>query len=169
MSTVNDLYNSIQLNAETGESTNIEDIGNFLEDIDTMVEGVGGSLTELESQIEALFEDPKKTMLGIGSILANEAINEATSKIIVPVIAKKLFQKHFISEGYDNADEYLRKLGVVNGMNGLDFTNSRLLRDGEHIIEINVVYTVKTVQLLPVKNEFTFYQSASTIPWLMGE
>ena len=29
MSTVNDLYNSIQLNAETGESTNIEDIGNF--------------------------------------------------------------------------------------------------------------------------------------------
>lgn len=59
MSTVNDLYNSIQLNAETGESTNIEDIGNFLEDIDTMVEGVGGSLTELESQIEALFEDPK--------------------------------------------------------------------------------------------------------------
>ena len=31
-------------------------------------------------------------MLGIGSILANEAINEATSKIIVPVIAKNYFK-----------------------------------------------------------------------------
>lgn len=46
--------------------------------------------------------------------------------------------------GAMSADEFLKKMGVRNGLSGLDYTGSRLLEDGQYrVIDFAVEYGVE--------------------------
>ncbi|OPZ84412.1 MAG: hypothetical protein BWY74_04208 [Firmicutes bacterium ADurb.Bin419] len=172
VSSTNDLYNSIQSIAETGMSTDINDTDSVLASWEAIKEeALNGesSVANLEQMVGDICSDPKNMILGIGAIFATEGINEITSRYIAAPIAKVLCKKHFTDAQFDDPDAYLKSLGVVDGLDGIDFTNSKLFPDGENTIEIVAVYKVKVIQLFPIENEFVFYQTAETKGWLLGE
>lgn len=172
VSNTNELYNSIQTIAETGANTNIENPGDVLSSWDTIMSEVRAgraNVDTLEQQIGDICSDPKKMILGIGKIFVSEAIDETVSRFLAPPIAKTLCKKHFTEDIYNDPDAYLKSLGVVGGLDGIDFSNSKLFPGGENKIEFVAVYKVKIIQLFPIESEFVFCQKASTKGWLLGE
>ncbi len=172
VSNTNELYNSIQNIAETGANTNIENTGDVLSSWDTIMAEVKAgtaSVETLEQQIGEICSDPGKMILGIGKIFISEAIDETVSRFLAPPIAKTLCKKHFTEDIYNDPDAYLESLGVEGGLDGIDFSNSKLFPGGENKIEFVAVYKVKVIQLFPIENEFVFCQTASTKGWLLGE
>lgn len=70
------------------------------------------------------------------------------------------------------ADEYLRKAGVIDGMEGLDFRNSKLFSDDEYrMIDIVVEYKVDMFffDLLFIDPQLTVVQRCVIPAWLDGD
>ena len=77
--------------------------------------------------------------------------------------------KKYIADG--NTDSYLKKLGVQDGLNGLNFKASSFLSD-QRSINVVVVYNVKinTFNLFGKEDViFTMKQTASTAAWVRGK
>ena len=162
----NSMLNEIEAIGETGRNTNFtstDDVYKAWDDIKKNLSGAAGNIEEM------LATDPEQLVYGMGAVLGTDAIDIGTSRLIAAPIAKGMVRKHLTDPKHKDADKYLRAIGVVNGLDGLDFSNSTLFPQGNNEINIVVVYKVKAIPLLPINTEFTFCQTASTRGWLTGD
>ncbi len=79
-------------------------------------------------------------------------------------ICKKIAEKRLASAD-SGADAYLRWLGVVGGLKGLDFSKSEICAAGGDDIKVIVTYKVHMLKLLNVDLNFNFEQCAYTKTW----
>ena len=101
-------------------------------------------------------------------MMAQTAVNEVASRVITQPICKALMPRYLTNGGSrDDADTLLRKLGVVDGIDGLNFTMSSFLRD-QRSVNVVLVYQIKV-------NGYGFFvvtlvikQTASTAAWVKG-
>lgn len=130
--------------------------------------------SDLSNNIEVLMSDPKGLMMGFAALAGQKIIEEGKSQLVAE-LAKTLSLKNIElknvqnKEIIQNADDRLKSLGIENGLAGLDFSNSTIFPNGSSDINITVQYSVKILQLLPVKSEAVFCQTASTRGWLYGD
>lgn len=111
------------------------------------------------------FSDPKAIMKGIGSVAKDGALSAAKSYVIAAPISKVLVKKQVDLYGKNaKGKDILESLGVVNGMNGINFTGSTLFNDGK-TITIQASYTMKVEYPFFNQFQFHFIQTASTKAW----
>lgn len=111
------------------------------------------------------FSDPKAILKGLGSLAKDEALSAAKSYVIAAPISKALVKKQVSLYGEDRQGrDVLEKLGVVGGLDGLNFTGSTLFNDGK-TITVQVSYTMKVNYPGFDKKKFHFIQTASTKAW----
>ena len=116
-------------------------------------------------------------MLGLGTVLASNTLDLATSRVIAEPVCKALIQKHLKRSGSDTADRFCKSVGIVQGtylaqknnFNGLDFSRSTIFADGSDEIVLVVTYRIRLLQLLPIDTELKITQSAVTKGWLGGD
>lgn len=95
----------------------------------------------------------------------NQLIEMGKGMVIdIDLIAPLFMSKHF----GDDPDAYLRSLGVMNGLDGLDFSNSSFCVDGGEEVYLIVTYDLKALELLNIDVTWHMMQAAHTKAWLGG-
>ncbi len=177
-----DLHNTTGDSRHLADQT-VEGIGTFMTslqgtaaglesaDFDQMYENIktGGQTVQslVTSYGDAIANDPKAFIIGMGK-LAGEELKEEAKRLLAQVMAKALMKKNLVTSANDNADSFLRRNRVVNGMEGLDFKYSALMPYGSNDIILVVTYDVQVVRLLNIDYTFTFRQCAKTKAWGNG-
>lgn len=141
-------------------------------DFDQMVEELNTGYTSAESLItkyaDALKDDPKGFILGMGKMATNE-LKESGKVVLIQILAKTFMEKNLKSSVDDNADAYLKRYRVVDGMKGLDFKYTTFLAYGESDeIQLVVTYKIRLIQLLNINCDFTIRQCSKTTAWDNG-
>ncbi len=115
---------------------------------------------------EAVFKDPQYIIDAFVTIAKDETENYLVSKLIASPMSKFLVQKYIPNSFYGekNADEYLKRLGVINGIDGLNFDTSTIFDDGKSI-NITVIYSMSVDFPLFTEKIMCFRLNASTIGW----
>lgn len=113
-------------------------------------------------------EDPKGFIVGMGK-LAGRELTEAAKVYLGQIMAKAFMEKNLKAWSGDDPDEFLRRLHVVDGLDGLDFQYTSLMAYGvSNEIRLTCTYQVSVVKLLNFEFKFTFRQSARTLAWGNG-
>lgn len=129
-------------------------------------EGVEESLGDITSVAEKIknSENPSEWVMDILEIGANEGF-EMLKGQLSGVLTKQLMKKHLTNESGTDCDTYLKKLGVINGFDGLECGNSALFVYGTDDIILNCRYELRIVQLLGVDVTYSISQNAYTKAW----
>lgn len=136
--------------------------GDLVLEIDTVVtEGVHASDTVTE-----YFSDPKEIMKGALAIAKSSGQDEITTWAVGAIARGNI--KKSLEKVTDDPDGYLKTIGIVDGMAGLDFSQSKCLSNngGKGNVDIVVTYQLKNL-LFPDFDfgEHEFCQCASTLIW----
>lgn len=166
--------------AENAENGNIEGGISTLQSTFAGVQNSAGNskaaIQALNSQIESIIENPQDMLRSFLALLTSAGTDELKSQVAA-VMAKQMCLEHLgnsglrtdagRSEQLQAADEYLRSMGVVDGWDGQDFSNSTMFHSNSHSdINIIVTYKIKVITLFNKDYELTFAQSASTRGWI---
>lgn len=179
--TVDDLYKSV---AKAGDDsvenvTNISNAtsgGDLITTIDSTITNmqqnganIYTSIETMENAFQGVADDPLLYMRSIVAIASQETIDLAMSKLIAAPLSKMFVQKHFGGSAQE-AHEALERLGVVDGMKGLDFSESTIFANGSDEIRIIVFYKLKLVQFFDgLEMEVNMSKQASCRAWLGGD
>lgn len=155
------------LNSLSGVESSI-DTGDF----DQLVASIESGVTSVDSLVtmyaDKLADDPKGFILGMGKMAASE-LKEEVKVVLGQVLAKTFMQKNLMAHKDDDADAFLKRYRVVNGMAGLDFDYTSLMAYGtSNQIQLCVTYDVSVIKLLNIDFTFTFRQVAKTNAWGNG-
>lgn len=111
------------------------------------------------------FSNPKAILKGMVSVAKDEVLSQAKSYVIAAPISKALVKAQIELYGTDSQGrDILETLGVVGGVEGLNFTGSTLFNDGK-TITVQVAYTMKVNYPGFSQKNFHYIQAASTKAW----
>lgn len=177
IATMDKLFQTVENGAET--ITNETEKITFDGDWEATLEGIENveNLTQEEYQkmvdaanvmmdsAEEYFGNPKQILKGLVSVAKDEGFQAIKSYAIAAPISKILVKKQIDAYTDDkDAPDILARLGVVGGMDGLNFMGSTLFNDGKTII-VSVTYTMKVELPFIEEKEFMYKQTASTEAW----
>lgn len=135
----------------------IKDVASKLtsQNIDEMMQGIGTLADDFQD--DSFWNSMKYA-------LAQSAV-DGGKNLIVQKLCKYDTEKRFVGKSGGDADAYLKRLGVVGGLNGIDFSHSQFCPGGKDDIIIVAVYDVRVLDLLGIDYKFHFVQSAHTRAW----
>jgi len=119
-------------------------------------------------EAENYFSNPDAILKGLLSVAKDEGFSKVKSYVLAAPISRSLVKSQLDAYGLNqNGEDILERLGVVNGINGLNFRGSTLFNDGK-TITVSVSYTMKVELPFFEKKEFHYIQTASTKAWGSG-
>ncbi|MCL1791802.1 MAG: hypothetical protein FWG40_10765 [Peptococcaceae bacterium] len=140
-------------------SGGFEDFSDALSTIGNDIDSISTAAKNMQSSFAPILDDP----VGMVKLLIRQAGNEVVNKVIAQMMCRSLTPKYITSNG--NADETLKRMGVVNGLNGLDFRMSTFMAD-DRSINIVLVYQVKVTGFGIIDKTLPIMQTASTAAWI---
>ena len=115
---------------------------------------------------ESYISNPKELVAGALAVAKSKGETYITRNIAGAITRGNI--REAISEISDDPDKYLKNVGIVDGIAGLDFSNTEWLGNDEGKGNLNIVvtYTMKNV-LFPDFDfgQHEFCQSVSTLTW----
>lgn len=123
------------------------------------------SADKIYHELEQMAGDPKKYILGVARLGLNEVTEVAKSRAIAGPLTKVFIQKHLKSYENQICDEYLKHLGIKEGLDGIDFSNSVIFLNGSDNIILVAEYKIHVIELLNHDIALQFTQSAATKAW----
>ena len=138
--------------------------------IDNDIDKISNSITSMETAFGDVAENPLKYMKSLVAVAGSEFIDTTVSHVIAAPVSKALFTKHFGSNSRE-ASEELERLGVVDGLNGMNFRMSTMFsKDEPDAVHIVVYYKLKLVQLFEWANlEVPMCKESIGLAWLGGD
>ena len=152
---------------------------NFVDNIDAVVDGIRnlspdqiqGGIDGASDQAQQWMDDPKEFMSLASNFGIEQLANAGFGSLIRPLIG------HYLNNGSVSGDEYLRRMQVIDGLDGLSFyqfdlssSNDSTLINASGDLIISVEYSVRYgVGLpLPFEPKLTIRQLVRTRPWGHG-
>lgn len=157
-------------NAIESGSGDIETIKGQLSSIQTDVQSVETALNLMDASIEGIMSNPVLYLKSIVAVAGNEGLDLLKSHAIAAPLAKALTAKHFGSTTSE-ASEYLEALGVVGGLEEMNFKMSTIFAsETPNEIHIVVYYKLKINQILEwAQLEAVICKEAVAVAWLGGD
>lgn len=141
---------------------NIGSGGNMMSDVEDAVnkaETAGATVTEY-------FSNPKDILYGALAVVKSEGRKKIMTWAVGGIARGCI--KEAVAKVSDDPDEYLERIGIVDGMEGLDFSKSSWVSNSEGKADIEIIVTYKLKNLLFPNfdiGEYEFCQCASTLIW----
>lgn len=159
--------------ADTTEAVNsvteffgaVGDLGSG-EDLISGVENVVEKADAANLTLTEYLSDPKEIMYGALAVVKSEGRGAVMTWAVGGITRGCI--KETISKVSDDPDHYLKAIGIVDGMAGLDFSESKWVSNEEGKADIQIVVTYKLRNLLFPNfdfGEYEFRQCASTLIW----
>ena len=182
-SSVGDLYNALGTAASSSEEE-IRGLNNSLQEgsltsdgvqavllnLDTQATNVTASIEKVEAQIGDVIDNPVTYLKSIIAVAGSQGLDILKSHVIAAPLAKSLMVKHF-GDNKAEANAVLEQLGIVGGLDGMNFTRSTIFHE-DHPDEIHlaVYYKVKVIQLFKWADfEATICKETRARAWLGGD
>lgn len=160
LGTVDGLYSSIgtAVDNTTQHATNVQNAveeGNFnLTEIQNTLAGIKSDGTNIETSMNSVMsafdsvqDNPLLYMKSIIAVAGNESLDMLKSHVIAAPLAKSFTAKHF-GKTTAEANDFLKGLGVVDGLDGMNFKMSTIFSsDSPEDVHIVVYYRLKIVQI----------------------
>ncbi len=159
----------------------VENVSNYdfsqieqqVNDIQNGIENVQNSGNALWDSTMVLANDPMTLIQGIVYMGAQYADN-AMKSFILQTFASMIIGNYLDSSdmlGGQSADTYLRTYGVVDGLAGLDYSDSKLFENGNNKIDIVVRYKINVYFFRLFKDDPTveIVQRVTIPAWLDGD
>ena len=131
--------------------------------LDDSIDIIVNSGTGLANSFKEYFKDPVGIINGFAQVAKDEISNYAVSKFVLSPLCKLLLEKYVGKTG-ESTHETLVKMGVNNGIDGVNFDASTIFNDGK-TVNVTAFYTMTIDLPLLIKRDFVFKVSASTISW----
>ena len=158
--TVDSLYSSIGTAADNTveHATNIQNaveegnlnmtnIQNTLSGLKTDGTNIKTSMNSVMSAFDSVQDNPLLYMKSIVAVAGNESLDLLKSHVIAAPLARSFTAKHF-GNNTSEADEFLEGLGVVDGLDGMNFNMSTIFSSkSPEDVHIVVYYKLRIVQL----------------------
>lgn len=181
--TVDNLYSSlgsvIDNTAEhlTNVQNAVEEGNSVMDSVQNALVGIKNDGTNIETSMNAVMsafdtvqDNPLLYMKSIVAVAGNEALNLLKSHIIAAPLAKLFTAKHF-GATVSEADECLKNLGVVDGIEGMNFKMSTIFSSNEpEDVHIVVYYKLRITQIFGwVTLEVPMCKESVARAWLGGD
>ena len=130
------------------------------------VNGAIASGKEIYNTSESYISDPSRIAGGVIAWIRG-GLTKAAGVALVETLGKSSISKH-IGKNTQSADAYLKMLGVVNGMSGLDFSKSGLVTNSKGKGNVDIVVTFRMKNTMFPQFSFAekkFVLCASTLMW----
>lgn len=138
---------------------------NIQQNVDTAL-NAGGQAAET---IKPYLEQPQEILSGVLNVLKSGVRHELMVAVVGGVVRGSIKQSlAYAAGGESETDAYLEKLGVVDGIDGLDFSDSQWIdnTEGKGNIEVTVTYTMHNLMFPQFDfGEHRYRLSASTLTW----
>lgn len=124
------------------------------------------SAQNAETTLIDYFSNPDALLTGVISLAQSKAEQAVLTGILGGISGANL--KTAISKVTDDPNNYLEKIGIVDGIDGLDYSQSKWISNTKGKGNLQVVVTYKMKNLLFPSfdfGEFQFCQCASTLIW----
>ena len=158
------IYDGLGQASDAGAAAvNGKGVADSVESAKDSYNSISGGVDSISEAYKRVKNDPKKFIIGLGKELASEATDEISGRL-VGGLAKFLCEKH-LSAGKVSADTYLRKLGVVNGFNGIKFHNTRYCNKGGDDIIIVAQYQLAPIKFFNIDIKYNIVQTGRTKAW----
>ncbi len=157
---------SLEKTADNLENANFDELIGDLEENKELLKKNVSDAKKMKETLENAIKDPKQEIISFATLLAQGAFEDFKGALASPVI-KIMCKKHLATENLD-ADKRLKSLGILEGLDGLDFSETKILYDKKNI-DIIVRYKVDIglpINLLP---DLYFVQRANVRAWLDGD
>ena len=152
-------------------------------DLDGVIQNAqatGQSYKDLKEQfpdaiesVQSIISNPKRFLKSIGSIFAGNALSDAKAffggEIVRAMMSSYLSDMNNSGGNSYSPSDRLEKLGVVGGLGGIDFSQSRFNEtvDGqEHSIDIVACYKVKPISPIQIYKEVGFMNRVTVKMWV---
>ncbi|MEY8338320.1 hypothetical protein AALB16_09900 [Lachnospiraceae bacterium 62-35] len=143
----------------------IDGVGNLQNVTQEEFQNITNASNQMMEEAESYFSQPDKILKGLLSVAKDEGFKALKSYVIAAPISKALVKGQIDLYGHDSQGrDVLEKLGVVDGVDGLNFMGCTLFNDGK-TITVSVVYKMKIDYPFIKTKEFMFKQTASTEAW----
>lgn len=136
------------------------------ESIPGNIVNVAEKAKEADAAVTDYFNDPKEIMYGALAMAKSEVRGTAMTWVAGSIT--KTYVRQSILKISDDPDQYLKAIGIVDGMAGLDFSESEWMTNGAGKGNVDIVVTYKMKNLLFPDfdlGEHEFCQCASTLTW----
>lgn len=165
MSNYSYLYTFLNLDdKEQNLNNQAQQANNEIMDVSTKLKS--GDIDEMLQGLEQITDDFQDDSFwtSLKSSIGQSAIETSKSKVLAD-LATYDAKKRMVGYSGGDADTYLRRLGVVGGLNGIDFSHSQFCPLGSDDIYVVAVYDVRVWDLLGIDYKFHFVQTAHTKAW----
>lgn len=125
-------------------------------------------IQQVSTNIADVVNDPVEFMKSMAALAGEKIWEKVKTNVIAAPLAKGMTRRHF-GGSTKEADEYLERLGVVDGFDGLNFNMSTMFENGTDDIKIVVYYNFDIASVLPFQLNISICQQASTRAWLGGD
>ena len=167
------MINTNKKSAEFKEETQktVDYVKKFSDSVSDFVAGgdlqdVIDSRDEAQTQLSEYFSDPDALASGVMSVMKS-GMENSVKTYLVGELAKASI-KNSVGKITDDVDTYLENVGIVDGLDGLDFSQSKWMSvtEGKGDVKIVVTYTMKN-NLFPQFDfsQYKFRQCVSTLMW----
>lgn len=158
------------LNAIESGTFNQQMVQNVLTNIEADGTNISTSIESIMEAFGSVQDNPILYMKSIVAIAGNEGLDALKSHIIAAPLAKMFIAKHF-GETIDEASKELERIGVVGGIDGMNFNMSTIFSsDAPNDVHIVVYYKLKLVQIFDWASlEVTLCKESRAMAWLGGD
>ena len=161
-----DNMDNVQGSVDTDSMT--VDFDNLSSALNDTGQTLGALSDNVNQYADALAEDPKGFMIGMGRLAADELSGQANS-LLGQAMGKAFMKRNLKSFAADDADTFLKHYHVKDGLAGLDFSGTQLMTYGvSNTIQLVCTYEVEVVRLLNFDYSIKFRQCAKTSAWGNG-
>lgn len=124
------------------------------------------SRDEAQTQLSEYFSDPDALASGVMSVMKS-GMENSVKTYLVGELAKASI-KNSVGKITDDVDTYLENVGIVDGLDGLDFSQSKWMSvtEGKGDVKIVVTYTMKNNLFSQFDfGQYKFRQCVFTLMW----
>lgn len=158
-----DSYNSIK-NIKDGMFQGLPDISDSAE----LISNAEESFKKMLAEGEQIIENPVDELKNIACYFASDTLNDAKTQLFIPLV--KLYMKKYLATGkQEDVDEKLERLNIVDGFDGLDFSESSFFADRQENIDIVVRYKIMLPLPIPFIDGLQIVQRSKAKAWMEGD
>lgn len=138
----------------------LQKLKNTANDINTIRSTIQLSFNSTAAAL-ALADDPVKIIKTLALTVGSDVMSHG----VAAAMGRAMFIQYIQAGSERSADDILKAIGVVDGLDGMNFWGSSLLEDGQSV-NVSVVYRIKPPFAIKYLDNYKVRQVASTQAWM---
>lgn len=154
----------------SGNPSESDNQGDRIEAVKNTVKLAGEAGEELDKVLDiigSVRDNPREELDSIASMLVSDAFDSIKAQVCLPIV-RHYMKRYINTDDVGDINKKLSGMNIVNGLEGLDFGDSRFFEDEDCIVDIIVKYKIDIPVPIKVIPSLQMVQRATCKAWTGG-